>query len=32
VYDVGGAVVRDVDIRGMRTVVLPVGGFAIVQR
>ena len=32
VYDARGALVRGFDIRGVRTVVLPVGGFAIVQR
>ena len=32
VYDARGALVRGFDIHGVRTVVLPVGGFAIVQR
>ena len=32
VYDAPGTLVRGFDIRGERTVVLPVGGFAIIQR
>jgi hypothetical protein len=31
VYDASGALVRAFDVKGVRTVVLPVGGFAIVQ-